>query len=50
MDRVEVSLVVTHACNLRCTYCYTGDKKRVTMDGKVAAAALELAFDQPPSQ
>ncbi|MFO0547735.1 MAG: radical SAM protein [Polyangiaceae bacterium] len=41
---MEVSLVLTHACNLACTYCYTGDKKQVAMPRDVALAALDLAF------
>lgn len=36
--------MLTHACNLACSYCYTGDKKRVRMTEAVAARALEAAF------
>ena len=42
---LEVGMVLTHACNLACVYCYTGDKKRVRMSGPVAAAALAFAFE-----
>lgn len=41
---LDVGLVVTHACNLACSYCYTGEKKRVRMSADVAQRALELAF------
>jgi len=41
---LDVGLVVTHACNLACSYCYTGEKKRVRMSAAIAARALELAF------
>ncbi len=41
---LEVGVVLTHACNLACVYCYTGDKKRVRMSEAVADAALDFAF------
>lgn len=44
-ERLELGLVLTHACNLACTYCYTGEKKRVRMTADVAAAALDFGFD-----
>lgn len=44
-ERLELGLVLTHACNLACTYCYTGEKKRVRMTAEVAAAALDFGFD-----
>lgn len=42
---LEVGIVLTHACNLACVYCYTGEKKRVRMSEGVADAALAFAFD-----
>lgn len=42
---IKVWLVLTHACNLACTYCYTGDKKPVRMAPDVASRALSFAFD-----
>jgi uncharacterized protein len=36
-------LMVTHACNLRCTYCYTGTKLRRSMSYRVARAAIDRA-------
>ncbi len=41
---LDVGLVLTHACNLACTYCYTGEKKRVRMPAAVAMRTLELAL------
>lgn len=41
---MQLTLVLTHACNLRCTYCYTGEKKSVHMTPATAARALDLAF------
>lgn len=41
---LDVGLVLTHACNLACTYCYTGEKKRVRMPEAVAMRAVELAI------
>jgi len=43
---VEVALVLTHACNLACHYCYTGEKKRVRMSATTARRALDAAFDR----
>jgi uncharacterized protein len=43
-DRFELTLMVTHACNLRCTYCYTGAKMHRTMAAVVARRAIERAI------
>lgn len=43
---LDVGLVLTHACNLACTYCYTGEKKRVRMPEALAMRAVELAIDE----
>jgi uncharacterized protein len=43
---LDVGLVLTHACNLACTYCYTGDKKKVRMTDDVADRALAFAFER----
>lgn len=42
-DRFGLTLMVTHACNLRCTYCYAGEKREVTMQESVGHAAIERA-------
>lgn len=42
--RLELGLVLTHACNLACSYCYTGEKKRVRMTLDTARRALDLGF------
>ena len=41
---LDVGLVLTHACNLACAYCYTGEKKRVRMPEAVAMQAVESAI------
>lgn len=41
---MDVSLVLTHDCNLGCNYCYTGAKFRRRMPKAVADKALDLAF------
>jgi uncharacterized protein len=41
---VDISLVLTHDCNLGCTYCYTGDKFKKRMPWEIAARALDLGF------
>jgi uncharacterized protein len=35
---------LTHDCNLRCTYCYTGEKKMVPMSEEVADMAVDLTL------
>jgi hypothetical protein len=42
---LDLGLVLTHACNLACVYCYTGEKKRVHMSREVAWRSLDAAFD-----
>jgi len=41
---VNVSLYVTHACNLRCDYCFNGHDLRRAMAPEVAEQALTLLF------
>ncbi len=47
---MQISLVLTHACNLACSYCYTGEKKRVSMSPEVAKLALDMAFEPPSAR
>ena len=44
---MDVSLVLTHDCNLGCGYCYTGAKFRKRMPREIADKALDLAFNDP---
>jgi uncharacterized protein len=41
---MDVSLVLTHDCNLGCTYCSAGEKFRKRMSNDVRARALDMAF------
>ena len=41
---MDVSLVLTHDCNLGCTYCYEGTKFKKVMSDEVIARSLDLAF------
>ena len=41
---MDVSLLLTHDCNLGCTYCYEGEKFRKQMSVEVRERALDLAF------
>lgn len=41
---MDASLVLTHDCNLGCSYCYTGRKFRKVMSDEVAERGLALAF------
>lgn len=42
--RKQISLVVTHACNLQCSYCYETNKSRLHMPPEVAKKAIREAF------
>jgi uncharacterized protein len=42
---VDATLVLTHDCNLGCSYCYTGRKFRKVMSDEIAERALLLAFE-----
>src|SRR5690349_6705595 len=39
-----LTLVANHACNLRCTYCYTGAKFNSPMPMQIALAAIDRGF------
>jgi uncharacterized protein len=41
---MDVSLVLTHDCNLGCGYCYTGAKFRKRMPREIARKGLDMAF------
>ncbi len=43
---MDVTLVLTHDCNLGCGYCYAGAKFNKRMPAEIAAEALELAFSK----
>jgi len=47
---MRVSLFLNHACNLRCAYCYNGDKFSRRMPWEVARLGVELALAQPGSK
>jgi uncharacterized protein len=41
---MDVTLVLTHRCNLACTYCYAGDHHNAEMDDATMDRALDLLF------
>lgn len=43
---MDVTLCLTHACNLRCTYCYAGPKFQRRMSWETARKALDFAFHE----
>lgn len=49
---MNLSLSLTHACNLGCVYCYAGTKRAVTMSAATGSQALAFAFaaDEPDMQ
>ena len=42
--RFGLTLMVNHACNLRCTYCYTGAKFSSPMPSDIAFASINRGF------
>lgn len=44
---MNLTLVVTHQCNLACPYCYAGKKDSRRMTWETAELGLELAFSGP---
>ena len=44
-QRFGLTLMVNHACNLRCTYCYTGAKFSSPMARETGVAAIDRAFN-----
>lgn len=45
---MDLTLVLTHDCNLGCGYCYAGAKFRRAMDADIAERSLDLAFAEKP--
>src|ERR1051325_10076217 len=43
-DCFGLTLMVNHACNLRCHYCYTGAKFSSPMRREIGVAAIDRAF------
>jgi uncharacterized protein len=41
---MDVTLVLTHRCNLSCHYCYAGDHVKKDMDDATMARALDLLY------
>ncbi|MGC4070617.1 MAG: radical SAM protein [Polyangiaceae bacterium] len=41
-------LVLEHDCNLRCDYCYTGEKRPAKMSRETAKRAIDFALAQNP--
>ncbi len=50
---MNLTLCLTHNCNLRCSYCYAGRKTSRTMTWETARAAIDFAIaetlDTPPA-
>ena len=42
-DDFRLVLLVTHDCNMRCVYCYSGAKTASVMDARVGRAAIDRA-------
>lgn len=46
---MKITLSVTHDCNLRCEYCYAGEKFSRNMDMETAKKIIDFAFAITPS-
>jgi uncharacterized protein len=49
-SNVDVTLVLTHDCNLACDYCYAGAKVQRRMSPEIAQKAVDLAFVDDPKR
>jgi uncharacterized protein len=47
---MELTLFVDHECNLRCSYCYNGEKFVRRMSSETMQKAVALALDKPMSR
>ncbi|WP_428739318.1 radical SAM protein [Sulfurimonas sp.] len=48
---MKISLSVTHDCNLRCEYCYAGEKSSCTMDIETAKKIIDfIILITPPKE
>ena len=47
---MELTLFVDHQCNLRCDYCYNGEKFSRPMDMATAARAIDFALGRPDGE
>ena len=47
---MRLTLVLTHQCNLACSYCYAGEKFNRKMSDETAEKALKLAFETPSDE
>lgn len=47
---MDLTLSLTHACDLGCGYCFAGEKDARTLDAATGRAGLELAFDRAAAQ
>lgn len=45
---MDITLVLTRNCNLRCDYCYAGDKVKESMTWETAKRSLDFAWEQFP--
>ncbi|MDP6116331.1 MAG: radical SAM protein [Planctomycetota bacterium] len=47
---LSVTFHLTHSCNLRCTYCYTGEKSGKGMTRETADRAVDFAIEEARAQ
>ncbi|MDD2829412.1 MAG: radical SAM protein [Sulfuricurvum sp.] len=47
---MNLTLSLTHACQLRCNYCYAGEKIDKRMNEETAMRAIDFAFEYPSQE
>lgn len=47
---MNLTLCLTHDCNLACVYCYAGEKRHAAMSWSTAEKALEFGFASAPEK
>lgn len=47
---MDLTLSLTHDCNLACSYCYAGPKRRASMTMETAMKAIDFAFSIPAAK
>jgi uncharacterized protein len=45
-DALSVSFHLTHHCNLRCVYCYTGEKLHIPMSKEIADTGINFTLSE----
>ena len=47
---MHVVLLLDHACNMACSYCYAGEKRQAPMDDDVMRRGVAMCFGAEPAR